>query len=315
MDRVAQCALGAGVSTFFHPLAYSKILIQIGYEPLSPVPSTTIFGSKVLMYPNIFKYMGHIRKTDGFFGLYRGLGAKLASGIICNYVSNAVQASLTELPLGANQAGTAAEEDDNGQTGTTVTVYKLLTATSFETISRSAGIIVSHPFHVIFVRSVAQFIGRETAYNSIWSSTVEIYEKQGILGFFSGLVPRLIGEILTVWMANLLAHVLNTFLVSTQPASTAKEMKGYTNMASQLIVTQLTYPFNLVSNVMCLNNCGLTAGGPPITPIYSDWLDSWSRLSAEGQIKRGSSIFYRLYRGPVSYGRDGIMMPAVTKQY
>lgn len=29
---------------------------QIGYEPLAPVPSTTLLGSKVLMYPNVFKF-------------------------------------------------------------------------------------------------------------------------------------------------------------------------------------------------------------------------------------------------------------------
>lgn len=32
MDRVAQCALGAGVSTFFHPVAYAKVLIQVSNQ-------------------------------------------------------------------------------------------------------------------------------------------------------------------------------------------------------------------------------------------------------------------------------------------
>jgi len=32
------------------------LFFQVGYEPLLPVPSTTLFGSKVLMYPNVLKY-------------------------------------------------------------------------------------------------------------------------------------------------------------------------------------------------------------------------------------------------------------------
>lgn len=33
-----------------------------------------------------------------------------------------------------------------------------------EFISRTAAIIISHPFHVITIRMMAQFIGRETKY-------------------------------------------------------------------------------------------------------------------------------------------------------
>ena len=34
--------------------------------------------------------VGHIRKQDGFFGMYRGLGARLAGGMLGTYVTGAV---------------------------------------------------------------------------------------------------------------------------------------------------------------------------------------------------------------------------------
>jgi len=315
MDQAVQCALGVGVSTFFHPVTYSKTLIQIGYEPLIPTPSTTLFGSKVLMYPNIFKYIGHIKKTDGFLGLYRGLGARLVSGLVCSSLSTCVQSNLKEIRSGdVSQASSGGDEPEPiAQLTVKDAVVNLFIDTGIETVSRSVGIIISHPFQVMFVRSVAQFVGRETRYTSMWSSVSEIWQNEGFLGFFAGLAPRLIGEVLTIWMANILAHCLNTFIINTQTTAVAKDLKGYTVLASQLIVTQVTYPFSVVSNTMCVNNCGLAAGRRPFSPIYSDWLDCWTRLTGEGQIKRGSSMFWRTYRGPTVVSRNGNLTPIVTR--
>ena len=40
---------------------------------------------------DIIFVVGHIYRTDGFFGLYRGLGCKLIAFAICNGVTNSVQ--------------------------------------------------------------------------------------------------------------------------------------------------------------------------------------------------------------------------------
>lgn len=310
MDKFAQSVLGAGVTAVMHPLTYAKVLIQIGYEPLDPSMGRTIFGGQQMMYPNTFKYISYIKRTDGFFGLYRGLGARLVSGILCHYVSNSVQSCLTDEPLGAGndqppaagEAGDCEREEPAPaaaqQLSASEVAVKLVKDTSYETISRSVGIIVSHPFHVIFVRSCAQFVGRESMYNSVSSSISEIWNKEGIMGFFSGLVPRLAGEIMTIWLANILAQALNGLIVNTQPPNVAKECKAYSLMISQLAVTQFTYPFSVVSTVMCVNGCGLAAGSSPIQGSYSGWQDCWKQLSAEGQIKRGSGMFNRMVPKP-----------------
>jgi len=35
-----------------------------------------------------------------------------------------------------------------------------------------------------------------------------------LLTVYSGLMPRLIGELLTIWLVNLLTHIINTHLAS-----------------------------------------------------------------------------------------------------
>lgn len=44
------------VSAALHPLEYSKVLIQLGYEPTAPVPGKSMFGTPIMVLPNIFQY-------------------------------------------------------------------------------------------------------------------------------------------------------------------------------------------------------------------------------------------------------------------
>ncbi len=82
------------------------------------------------------------------------------------------------------------------------------------------------------VRCMAQFVGREEKYNGPISAIREVLEQNGLLGlnsgflrdgcfvllktptssrtgFWSGLIPRLIGEISMVWLTTAIVHFLN----------------------------------------------------------------------------------------------------------
>jgi carrier protein len=261
------------------------------------------------MYPNVFRYIGHIKKTDGFLGMYRGLVPRLLSNIVGSMVCNAVSTELSRQTV---------ESADDSVSQTKENAYedakKLVIDVAYESLSKCAGIIASQPLHVIVVRSMCQFVGKETKYSSISSSISEIWEREGIAGFFSGLIPRLIGELLTIWLTTVVMHLFNSYLFPTsQPHS--KELRVYSSVFSQMVVTQITYPFNLISNVMAVNNSGLAAGSPPVNAIYSSWWDCWTRLSQQNQLKRGSSMFFRTYRGPVHIGIDGSLVPVLKAQF
>lgn len=261
--------------------------MQVGYEPLAPVPSTTfIFRRDVLVYPNIFKYMGYIKSIDGFRGLYRGVIPRVLAGTFGNMVQINVHGRIKESEPKPKDKEIPGEDDEDFMPW----LQKFAKETSEETLSRCCGVVASHPFHVIMVRSMVQFVGKETRYNSIWSSTKEIYEQEGILGFFSGLVPRLIGEVFTIWFTSFLVRFLNKYLVQE------KDLKSYTGAACGLVVSHFTYPFTLVTNVMAVSGSRLAAGQPPMMPVYSSWTECMSSLSSEGNLKRGASAFWRVYK-------------------
>lgn len=76
-DPWVPLALKAGTTTLLHPVEYAKVLMQLGHEPVAPVPSKSMFGRPILALPNVFKYIGIIRKRDGFSGMYAGVTPRL----------------------------------------------------------------------------------------------------------------------------------------------------------------------------------------------------------------------------------------------
>lgn len=75
------------------------------------------------------------------------------------------------------------------------------------------GIVVAHPFHVISIRMMAQFIGREKLYNSIVGSILEIYRNDGIQGFFAGIAPKLISDLMCLVLTSTTVYMINKYFI------------------------------------------------------------------------------------------------------
>nr|XP_058969562.1 mitochondrial carrier homolog 2-like isoform X8 [Pocillopora verrucosa] len=56
--------------------------------------------------------------------------------------------------------------------------------TCVQAVAKCSGIIISHPFYVISVRMMVQFVGQETIYSGLCASVKEIYNNEGLGGFF-----------------------------------------------------------------------------------------------------------------------------------
>nr|XP_022295193.1 mitochondrial carrier homolog 2-like [Crassostrea virginica] len=280
MSEVVSYAAGALITTLTHPLGYAKVLIQLGHEPLIPYLSKELISRRERWYyPNILKYLGHIKKRDGFLGLWRGFVPQLTESIVRTYVTHSLTEELKKrYPIKENE----------DKTEVVVFLKQFGIKTSREVVAKSVAIVCSQPFQVIAIRTMAQFIGEETMYNNIFSSISEIYRLEGFSGFFAGLVPRLIGEAITIALINLLSDLLNEYLVED------KEYRSYTAIACNLAVSQVTYPFVLVSRIMCVNNSGLAAASPPYMMYFANWRDCWTNLKKTGELNRGSSMFWRV---------------------
>ncbi|CAH1990073.1 unnamed protein product [Acanthoscelides obtectus] len=281
-NRWTNFALRIIVNTVSHPFEYAKILIQIGYEPIPPRPTKTLFGKPALKLPNIFEYVKHIKSVDGIVGCCNGLTPKITGNILSTIVTYRLTEYLNP-PCDDEFEVEPTEEQRKKQ------FTKKLKC---DLILHSCAIVVSQPFHVITVRMMAQFVGRETKYNGIFTSVKEIYHQNGVLGFFSGLVPRLLGDILSLLLASSLTYAVSHYLIED------RELHIYTSAIMSFLATAITYPFSVISNCMAVTNSGLMAGSPNFMPHYSSWLDCYNDLASRNQLKRGSSVLVRYYVGP-----------------
>ncbi|XP_033825670.1 mitochondrial carrier homolog 1-like isoform X3 [Periophthalmus magnuspinnatus] len=272
----AAVLLGAGATAIQHPVIYIKLLIQVGHEPLPPTWGTTLFGRKVLYLPGLFSYAQHILQVDGKCGLFRGLSPH----IVCCAVSTVVKRKVKQMELIS-----AKEEQETS-------LKALVKDTSHEMLVRCLSRVACHPFHVLSVRCMAQFVGREVKYSGMLSCMVQIFKEEGLAGFYVGLVPHVLGELLYLWGYNLLCHFINTY-AEDDTFSQASAIRSYTKFVMNIAVNVLRYPFTLVADLMALNDCGLAAGLPPYSPVFKSWLHCWSHLCSQGNLFRGSSLFFR----------------------
>ncbi|XP_075882874.1 mitochondrial carrier homolog 1-like isoform X3 [Nelusetta ayraudi] len=268
--------LSAGVTTITHPLLYVKLLIQVGHEPLPPRVGTTLFGRRVLYLPGFFSYARHIVSVDGKMGLFRGLSPRLLSSAISTVIRC----------KGKQQAELPSKMSSRSS------LRKVMKETSHEMMIQCLSRVATHPFHVMSVRCMAQFVGREVKYSGMFTSILTIFQEEGVAGFYVGLVPHMLGEVLFLWCCNLLAHFINTYAVD-ENFSQASAVRSYTKFVMGIAVSVLTYPFILAADITAVNNCGLAVGLPPHSPIFKSWMHCWSHLSQKGLLFRGSSFFFR----------------------
>ncbi|XP_071826027.1 mitochondrial carrier homolog 2-like [Apostichopus japonicus] len=288
-DPWTQLAVNVAITTFTHPMGYVKTLIQVGFEPIPPKIGKNLFFRKTLLLPGFFQYVGHIRKVDGFFGLYRGVGARIFASVSGNLVARITSQKLEE------HFPSQESENTESKKGAKLTTNEFLTESAKLTVSHCCAAVVSHPFQVIAVRSMVQFIGREIKYNGFIAPFREVYNENGIMGFFAGLVPRVLMDVLTLWLARTMFHIFNNYILDDN-MSNAKEVRSYMHAITGFVAGMMTYPLGLVSTLMTVNESGLAAGSPPFTPVYPTWRDCWSDLSERGLLKRGSSLFFRPYQ-------------------
>ncbi|KAK2575052.1 hypothetical protein KPH14_008792 [Odynerus spinipes] len=273
------------INTISHPIEYAKVLIQIGHEPIPPRPTVTLFGQPALALPNVFQYVRYIKNVDGFTGCYRGLVPKL-----CAYTISAIAFEKTSecISFSDEPDKNIDDEELSEPERRTRCIHEFLR----DLISKMVGIVVSHPLDVVMLRMMAQFVGGETKYNGLFRSFAEVYKENGIMGYYAGLVPRLIANAAVIVLVSSSTYVLNKYVIRDQ------ELKTYTASTMKFLATTVTYPFLVVSHCMAVNDCGLVAGLPPNMPIYNSWLDCWAHLSSTNQLKRGSSLLWRYYTGP-----------------
>jgi len=281
-DHWPHVAFKIGVTSATHPFDLAKTLIQIGHEPIKATQTKSfLFGRPQLSLPSVFIYIGHIRKKDGFFGMYRGLIPKLATIGASAIVSDQFQQNWPKSQYEDKPDEELTDEEKQ---------QKALDAAIKNIMERFACIVITQPLHVVTIRAMASFVGSEEEYNGILHGLVTTVKENGILGLWSGLVPRLLGEAITIGITAGLTYYINQYVDNN--------MKAHTTTFAGYIASSLTYPFTVVTNCSIVSRSGLAAGYEPFMPFYNNWFDIGRNLYRENQQKRGSSLLFRTYTGP-----------------
>ena len=172
--------LKVATSTLAHPIEFAKVLIQIGHEPVDPKHTKTLMGRPALSLPSVFGYIGHIRRRDGFLGLYRGCPTKLFGIGVSTVVSDKVKNTLEGKQFFVNNPEILTRDEED------LTAEEKLSKTADDAIKdmaeKMACLILTQPLHVCTVRAMAQFVGNETKYDGVIGNIVSVYQENGILG-------------------------------------------------------------------------------------------------------------------------------------
>ncbi|KAK2563662.1 Mitochondrial carrier-like protein 2 [Acropora cervicornis] len=114
--------------------------------------------------------------------------------------------------------------------------------TCVQAAGKVTALVISHPLY-------------ETIYSGLRASFKEIYENEGIAGFFSGIIPRILGEVLSLVFFRGACFLVSRYAVDSE-VSRRKEVQIYTNGLFQYVAGVVTYPFVLVTHMMIVNHVG-----------------------------------------------------------
>ena len=300
-DGLVSNIVRAAVGAPFYPIKLVQVLIQLGYEA-SPAEQrySFIFRQYLYYYPGIFGYTRQIIAQDGWHALYRGVGGSMFAEVVhlsaVGIIRPTVNHFISKLPLQTvppDASGNIPDtEPENVETIWGVLVRALRTFLS-NTITSVAVELIVHPFHVISIRMIAQHVGKERIYNSVWSSAREIYREEGLSGFYAGVVPALLGHLTRCVIYSSMWILFEVMAIHT-PYNWAKMLIRVLIGVPLLnyLPRSYSYPLTLMSNVMAANNARLVIGRPPYTPIFNNWRESFWYLKSIGAMYRGSVVLF-----------------------
>lgn len=307
-----ELAVKAAVSAALYPLAHTKTLFQLGYEPfpLSTGKSWFVFKEAYFL-PNVFSYGRSFVNKFGVSALYNGVGAHVLSNAVGGSVAFGTAMYLDRyfpelggkpINLGKEERELTLEESSR----------RLLRTIIRDITARTVATIAARPFTVIMIRKVAQVVGGEMKYTSVIASLYVIGNEEGPAGFFRGLVPQLIAEVITIVGVHTLILAIergiNRFEAEHKDDQDLEAASTFVrkslHLAAPFLINAYAYPYTVVSTVMAVTGSGLAVSMLPYSPAFGSWQDAWNYLKPIEGLKRGARVLFREHTGAVTVGID-----------
>ena len=278
-----------------HPVRVVTTLVQFGYEPVEATRQfSVILRRHFYYYPGLYGYAKAIANERGWRALYRGVIPAIIEEIVTPVAADSVRpivhSIMSRLPLQEVPYGNE-ESPDNVQnlTTTRATLVRATKGFFVLTLSKCAVEIITRPFHVITMRAIAQHVGKETTYSSIYRAVRQIIADEGIRGLYAGLTPALLYHVANSLLYELILVILEESAKLVPFAILSAGLVTIKVPVASYITRSYTYPFTLIGNLMAINNTRLAAAA--LNPHFSTWWDCWNRLKESGNFYRGNVVF------------------------
>uniref|UniRef100_A0A0K0FYM8 Mitochondrial carrier homolog 2 (inferred by orthology to a zebrafish protein) n=1 Tax=Strongyloides venezuelensis TaxID=75913 RepID=A0A0K0FYM8_STRVS len=297
-----------GIATL--PIHVVKTLMQLGWEPF-PCETGKVyifFGNSAYFLPNGFMYIYKIAKRDGCRVLFKGLDCFVLFNFTNEYVRSSVNNYLDiEYPNLGGELHPRADDfiKLNDKEAFAVSFRNFVR----DMVSHNTAVVVSRPFLVLFVRQIAQIIGNENKYTNVIRDIYTIGSEEGLKGFFSGLTAAIVATSTTVTLSHLFSFILERSLLKFQQNDNETEEENITKIKRTrsvlgnvipIICNSWSYRYQLVSSIMAVSGSQLACSLLPYTPQFNHYEDFIDYLKPNGSISRGSKLFLRQYKGPIS---------------
>lgn len=280
-----------GGTVVLHPFALVRTLIQVGVEPIKPTVHTSYFGTKSLAYPGLLPYMRHIVKVDGWSGLFRGVIPHTTYAVLLQVSTDLMRPMVNKAIERMSPRAADVPDNEDGVQPLPHAIRRYFRRFCVSSILGIASCTMFHPLKVIAVRAMVQFEGRETVYSNIISACKEIYNNEGIYGFFAGLAPLLIARVGSSFLQNFFSMLLEQAMYYWVPEGIHESYRAFKQVFATFVAGHLMYPYQLVSTMMIVNGSGLKTSQFGMEP-FDSWSSCYSYLSHHGVRYRGSNIIF-----------------------
>eukprot|EP00878_Enallax_costatus_P022450 GHUV01023816.1.p1 GENE.GHUV01023816.1~~GHUV01023816.1.p1 ORF type:complete len:259 (+),score=76.07 GHUV01023816.1:458-1234(+) len=163
-----------------------------------------------------------IGRTEGLRGYYKGFGPSL----VLQTAHGAIQfAAYEELKHLAARAGRKPGSPDRSLSSAEVSAYGAA--------SKFLAAITTYPTQVIRSRLQQRFEGRALVYNSSWQAVALTWQREGLVGFYKGLVPSLMRVMPQSAITLMVYEGLVKILDGKEGGSQAEQQQRLTELAQQ----------------------------------------------------------------------------------
>ncbi|CAJ0955561.1 unnamed protein product, partial [Mesorhabditis belari] len=302
------------VTGLTYPITVVKTLIQLGHEPF-PLSTGKIFvfcGRNAYFLPNGFSYAQQLAHAKGLSILWTGLDSALVSFVVGGVAGHVATKFLNDhYPAVGGSAEFEGKEEKNMTDHESF--RRMLRAAIRDSTVRTFAVACARPFTVVCIRQVAQVIGGETKYQSVFHGLRLVGVEEGPGGLFSGFIPQLLGELLVIWGVHSLTYFAERAIIRSglyekaaeneQGQKELDDVRKAVHFIVPFVVNSAAYPYSVVSTVMAVAGSGLAVSFLPYSPAFPNWMNAWDYLKPHG-LKRGARLFLREQIGAVSVGSD-----------